>query len=377
MRSTACVVLSLLGLLVTSSTASAADCPAAARALSELVAQPPTADAEEKMRAVIEQCADLAEAHFHLGSVLSREGKNAEALKSFQKAAELKRDTMFLVAVGNTQFRLDNLKGAEQAYEEALKLNTSSAKAMQGLSVIYLRQGKRAEAEEVLRRAIQVTPEDPGLFYNLGVLLVQSGRTEEAVESFRAASERRSPYPEAQLQLASLELQLGNYDSAEKLFRQVSLLDPKNPTVWLGLGSALDGKKDYPAALAQFEKVLSLEPGNVSAKLNHGIVQVKAGKTEEGTNELRALSESEPKNGAVFGALGWSLLQEKEYDRAREALENAVRLDPKNAFAYNNLGVLFQLRGDGDKAREAFERARELSPSLEEAGANLSALNEE
>ena len=363
--------------LLTAGAALAADCPQAARTLTEITGLPANEQTEQKARDVLELCPELAEGHFQLGSTLLRSSKPQDALKSFQRAIELKRDPLFLVALGNTYMKLDNLKQAEQAYDDALKLSPNSAKAMQGLSVVYVRQGKRGEAEEILRRAIQVTPEDPGLFYNLGVILSQSGRTEEAVESFRAAIERRATYPEAQLQLAKHLLHLGNFEASEKIFRQLTLLDPKSTVVWLGLGSALDGQRNYSAALSQFDKVLTLDGRNLSARLNRAIVLVKMGRTADGIAELKALSESETNSGAVYGALGWALLQEREYESARTALESAVRLEPKNSFAYNNLGVLFQLRGESEKAREAFEQARELSPGLDEAQANLGALNEE
>jgi len=371
------IVVTVLFSLLTSAQAFALDCPAAAKSLADLAQRElGTSTVEAELRTVIGNCPDLAEAHFYLGLSLSKQNRAEEALKSFQKAADLKRDPHFLVAVGNVYSSLHNIKAAEQAYNDALKLSSTNTKAMQGLSVLLYEQGNAGGAEDMLRKAIQISPEDASLFYNLGVVLLRSGRVEEASESFRAAIERRSPYPEALIQQGTSALRLGRYDQAERAFREAALHDPKNPAVWTGLGSALDGEGNYPGALAQFEKALSFQPNYLLAKLNAAIVHVKNSNADVGIRELRALEKEHGDDGAVQGALGWALLQQRELDEAEQALENATRIDPKNGYAWNNLGVLYRLKGNDEKARAALEHAKEIGGSTSIVDSNLSALRD-
>lgn len=49
-----------------------------------------------------------------------------------------------------------------------------------------------------------------------------------------------------------------------------------------------------------------------------------------------------------------------DLDRAKEALEKAVRIDDTHAGAYLQLGVLYRLRGQRENARVMLSRAREL-----------------
>ncbi len=366
-------------LLTSASSADAApmDCPTAAKSLTEIAQRElGNSAAEAELRSIIVYCPDLAEAHFFLGLSIEKQNRVEEALKSFQKAADLKRDPRFLVAVGNAYIQLKNFKAAEQAYGDALKLSSTSTKAMQGMSVLLYEQGNTSGSEDMLRRAIQIAPEDASLFYNLGVVLLRSGRVEEASESFRAATERRSPYPEALTQQGAAALRLGRFDQAERAFREAALHDPKNPAVWTGLGSALDGQGSYKAAQAQFEKALSVQPGYTPAQLNSAIVTVKAGELDQGLNRLRMLEKQNPHDGSVLGALGWALLQAKDFDAAEQALENATRLNPRDALSWNNLGVLYRLRGDDEKARAALEHAKAIRGAPAVVDSNLSALRE-
>jgi superkiller protein 3 len=228
----------VLFLMLTSSSAVAADCPTAATLLSESQQSGSSLSAQEsKLREVLEKCPDLAEGQFQLGNTLLKAGRASEARKSFEKAIALKRDSLFLVALGNASLELKDEGAAEDAFEDALKADTNNAKAMQAMSVLSFRQGKKNRAEELLRKAIQVNPEDASLFYNLGIVLADSGRNEEAAESFRAASERRSPYPEALIQLGSALLRTAQYEQAERAFRSASLHDPTSALPKMGLGT--------------------------------------------------------------------------------------------------------------------------------------------
>ncbi|MFN8389160.1 MAG: tetratricopeptide repeat protein [Bdellovibrionota bacterium] len=355
----------------------AADCSGASKTLADILKEGiGTKMAEAKVRDLIRDCPDLAEAHFQLGISLIDQGKPADAVTSLKKAIELKRDPLFYIALGNASVANDNLTAAEQAFDEALKIDPNSTRAMQGMSVVYVKQKRLPAAEEVLRRAIQITPEEAGLFYNLGLVLDQLGRLDEASESFRAASERRAAYAEALIHLGDVSLRSGNSENAEKAFRQASLHDPKNPLVWLGLASALEANKDLPGALSNCEKALALDPNNLRGRLNRAILLVKLGKKEDGVKQLASLLEANPKNAEVESALGWAFLQNQDLNAAQTHLEEALKLNDKDSFSYNNLGVLFELKGESDKAKRAFEQARSLSPQLGAPDSNLKTLDE-
>lgn len=57
---------------------------------------------------------------------------------------------------------------------------------------------------------------------------------------------------------------------------------------------------------------------------------------------------------------GKQALLDGDLDRAREALEKAVRIDDTHAGAFLQLGVLFRLRSEAENARVMLLRAREL-----------------
>jgi tetratricopeptide (TPR) repeat protein len=57
---------------------------------------------------------------------------------------------------------------------------------------------------------------------------------------------------------------------------------------------------------------------------------------------------------------GKQALLDGDLDRAREALEKAVRIDDTHPGAFLQLGVMYRLKGEAEKARVMLLRAREL-----------------
>lgn len=351
------------------------NCASAARDLYEVSKEDlSTETAEKKLRNIIAACPELAQGHFNLGLSLSAQGKNEAAVQSFKKATEIKKELLSLVALGNALVKLGRDSEAQTAYQDALKLDSSSFKALQGLGVLHLKARRYAEAEDSFRKSIQISPDDAAGFYNLGLLLAEQGRIDEAKESFKAAAERKAPYPEASLQLAALYLRERKADDAEAELRAVSLHQPRNPDVWLGLAQVAELKEDYALAISNLDKALAIDPAYLRVKINRAVVKVKSGDKEGGISELKALAAAEPKDAAVQGALGWALMQSKDYAGAEAALQAALGANAQDYYALNNLGVLYELKGDKERAAKALEQARLLRPNLEIAKGNLEEL---
>lgn len=61
------------------------------------------------------------------------------------------------------------------------------------------------------------------------------------------------------------------------------------------------------------------------------------------------------KLGAAYGLL-------KEYEKAEDALQEAVLLDPRNAEAWKYLGATYCAAGQRNKAIDVYQRLQTLDP---------------
>jgi tetratricopeptide (TPR) repeat protein len=73
---------------------------------------------------------------------------------------------------------------------------------------------------------------------------------------------------------------------------------------------------------------------------------------------------------AAFNNRGNVHLSNRNYDRAIDDYNEAIRLDPKYAIAFNNRGLAYQRKGETDRAIEDFGAAIRLNPAYAMAFAN-------
>jgi tetratricopeptide (TPR) repeat protein len=124
----------------------------------------------------------------------------------------------------------------------------------------------------------------------------------------------------------------GRTDEAIQYFRRAQAVRPADPVSALNIASYEQQHGNYQPALEGYQRVLQLttSPGLVAlAHANRGYV--------------------------------WYEL--KQYDRAQQDFEAALKQQPQNAAAYQGLGLVAQRSGDWVEAAQNIERAIEIQPT--------------
>lgn len=117
-------------------------------------------------------------------------------------------------------------------------------------------------------------------------------------------------------------------------------------------------------AVEMFKKALDLAPDSPRELVNYGLALLRAGKTDEGVQELLAAQKADPGIPHTWFNLGIVYKKAAEYEKARKEFEEMVRLVPDEPISHYNLGVILKLTGDSAGALQHFERAAELDPNL-------------
>lgn len=102
---------------------------------------------------------------------------------------------------------------------------------------------------------------------------------------------------------------------------------------------------------------------------------MRAGRMDEAEGALLALTRAAPQLGGPHANLG--VLYRDHGHRLAPAiaeLETAVRLSPRQPLFHNELGVTYRQAGQFDKARQAYEQALALDPNCAPAVLNLGIL---
>ena len=79
--------------------------------------------------------------------------------------------------------------------------------------------------------------------------------------------------------------------------------------------------------------------------------------------------EPTQRHAVALADLGFAKMQQKDYLRARQYYEQALKINPDYPYALLNLGVLNEQDGKPDQAAAAYRRVLELQPAEEAEGA--------
>ncbi|KAI7803804.1 putative tetratricopeptide repeat protein 18 [Triplophysa rosa] len=99
--------------------------------------------------------ADTHSVHLRLGSIYLQEGEYKKARGTFQRACRSSPSCLTWLGLGTAHYRMDELKEAEDALTKASALNSRNAEVYGFLTLLYLRAGRKPEAEQSYKYAVK------------------------------------------------------------------------------------------------------------------------------------------------------------------------------------------------------------------------------
>jgi tetratricopeptide (TPR) repeat protein len=114
----------------------------------------------------------------------------------------------------------------------------------------------------------------------------------------------------------------------------------------------------YPQAMEKVDAYLSSRPKDAQGRFLKGLIFTEMNKPAEAISVFTKLSEDYPELPEPYNNLAVLYAQQKQYDKARTALEMAIRTHPSYAIAYENLGDVY-----AKLASQAYDKALQLDNS--------------
>jgi tetratricopeptide (TPR) repeat protein len=122
----------------------------------------------------------------------------------------------------------------------------------------------------------------------------------------------------------------------------------------------------YADALAKADRYIAAKPRDPQMRFIKGVIQAESGHPAEAIETYTQLTQEYPELAEPYNNLAVLYAQQNQYDKAREALEGAVRANPGYATAYENLGDVY-----AKLASQSYAKAQQLEPASASATAKL------
>lgn len=262
-----------------------------------------------------------AQLQHDLGEVLLRKERYAESCEHSRRALALEPEypsahhnlAAALLALRRPEEALEQTRAALALSPEHADTRTLSARALAAL-------GRTREAEAQLRRALATAPDLPEARYQYGRLLLQQGRAAEALPHITAAA---MAYPQdywLAYDLGRCLHALGRGAEARHAFATAQRLDPARPDALSAAGAVALAAGQLDAARADLESALQLDPGYLQARINLGLLEVRAGRYRQGIDLLEGAVAEAQDPGPLYTALARAYDGLGDARRAREAM---------------------------------------------------------
>ncbi len=108
----------------------------------------------------------------------------------------------------------------------------------------------------------------------------------------------------------------------------------------------------HAQALEKVESYLSSRPKDAQGRFLKGLILTEMNRSADAISVFTKLSEDYPELPEPYNNLAVLYAQQKQYDKARTALEMAIRTHPAYAIAYENLGDIY-----AKLASQAYDKA--------------------
>ncbi|PRY53635.1 tetratricopeptide repeat protein [Arcticibacter pallidicorallinus] len=310
-----------------------------------------------------------------MADVYRSEGKDAEAFKELKKVvADDMLDFDVKAQIIFSYFpKIKNPVSLSEATELALLATRRHPKESRAFAIYgdLLAQSKDLKgAREAYKQALSISEKEIRIWEQLLEIEMSMGEFEKVLEDGEQAltlfKDRSSLYFFTGIAYAQLE----NHEKAIERFSQATSLDTENAVyqsqVQASLGNSLNSLKKYKEADAAFDKALTLDPVNAYALNNYAYyLSLRKEHLEKAAKMSSQANELDPENASFQDTYAWVLFQQKKYADARIWIEKAIKNNAGSGIQFEHFGdILFHLK-ETDLALENWTKARTLGVKSE------------
>lgn len=242
--------------------------------------------------------------------------------------------------------------------QEILADDLSHIPSLMDMAEYHLERDEFELADPYFQAAISANPADGGTYRQVGRAYLEHGQPGEAVRLLEVALTYDSTDIDALSLMARAKESLGDMEAAVRHLRNALKESPVNANLLGKLGHVYLRKGDTDAAKALFQQVTTANPLDLDSWLILAKLYLDDG-DEAGLTTLEEQARRQLRGRADFDfAYGILALEHGEFERARGALERALRELPENLDVRHSLAraclhlnlddLAFRIVGEGE-----------------------------
>ncbi|MBF2046963.1 MAG: tetratricopeptide repeat protein [Elainella sp. C42_A2020_010] len=255
-----------------------------------------------------------------------------------------------------------NYEEALKHYQKAAELETEKAVYRYQMANVFMLQGNYKQAEAFYRQVLDSEIDDPWLFCNLGKALLYQDSINEAADFLQRAVDLAPQLAEAHCCLGRVLTRQKRFAASELHYQKAIELESGQFIYYHDQGDNFLLQGNYQAAVAAYRKAIELNSSYVWSYRNlaRALLQL-----EEWNNAATALEEAiclGSNSAETYIELGYAFSKQQKFDSAIATYQAAVEKHPNDAVLYCELGAAQEKVGDSTGCILSLRQAIELDP---------------
>ena len=242
---------------------------------------------------------DNAELHHLLGDIAEKTGDPLEAVREYQRAAQLDPSETNLFDWGAELLMHHAPEPAAEVFLNAHRAFPHSVRILLGLGVSWFVHGSYEQAIQYLGQASDLSPDDPNPYLFLGRIQSVEANPSAAIAERLARFARLQPqnaFANYYYAVSLWNQRKGPEDAptaarVESLLEKAVAIDPKLADVHLQLGILYAEQKEFPKAIAAYQQAVALNPHLEQAHYRLAQTYRLLGQNDKAQNELRLFEQ--------------------------------------------------------------------------------------
>lgn len=317
-------------------------------------------------------------AHFNLGMVRLKQKKYQLAVQSFENASQLapgRKKSKALYFLGKSYQKMGEsyFAQATEAYQRSIRISPANIKPRMGLaSLLPDNELGWTEAEEIYQQVLQLKPNYSQAYFLLANIYNNQARQREVIAAYQKTIEFNPSYITARYKLGLLLLEKEKWREAADQFNAIVNLDPSRARAHFNLGRANYRLKYYDQALMNYQTALRLRDGDYpEVAINLGLIYSAKKDYAKAIEIYNAALKKNRRSASLHYNIGIAYSKSDNNSRALDEFNKAISYRPDYAQAWYNIGLILSRSKKHSRAIDAYRKALEIKPDYRSALLNL------
>ena len=338
------------------------------------------ADAVKAYQRAVELAPNNYYSYFALGQAYAILLQHENAISALNRAAKIAEETQTATpedltatykALGSAYFQRDRVDEAITAWTKIAELDPENIFTRIELADLLREQELYEQAIAQHEAIIQVKAEDP---YRVCLSRREIGNIHEAkgdygtaIKSYDSALTLTAPgnwlRKDLQHRIIGIYAADGNWEGLIEYYQKKLQTTPNEPEILGLLAAAYIENQQLDESITTYQKAVELAPTDANLRLNLISAFRNAEKFEDAAAAYESLSEQDPDDFGIYRELGELYLHLQDEDKARATYQRMIDRDPENAGTHLILAEIYASNEWMEDAEAAYQSALSLAPN--------------